>query len=339
MHKFKKVSMSKILVVLLGVALMGFAPLEVDAQSSRTQDSGSRFQSQNETRFQAQNKDAEQAKYASLYKQIIELQQQLLILLQLQRSQNNDAIEAVDLDKSSNTRSAANPYFVQLETLSPLSVDRTVVELQAEVDKGSSKFAETWFQYGKNKQLNKKTQTEEITATRRLKISDKIFNLEPDTKYSYRVVVEDQKGNRQYGKTRTLFTPDSAMTVSFTGRPLVETEGVEEIRSTSAELKGFVSMNDYEDGLLFFVYGTSLRDINDVEDYDTYEEVRVVRGEMNKAKTRDRELFNGRDVVRLRVSGLQRATKNYYRVCVEYRDGGDAIRCGDSQSFVTSNSR
>jgi len=217
--------------------------------------------------------------------------------------------------------------------MAPSSVERTVVELKATVDKGSSEYLDVWFQYGIGRSLNKKSQGDSVEKTRASVYSEKVFNLKSDTSYSYRVVAEDQNGNRQYGDTRTFVTPAGATTVSFSGQPLVEIEGATNIRTTSAELKGFVSMNDYDEGKLFFVYGPDLGDLRDVEDEDTYEDIIVVRGSgVQKLMVNDE--FSGRDIITKRISGFTKAAKNYYSVCVEYTKG---IKCSDVGSFVTPN--
>ena len=317
MYKIDTTYFSKTLILALCLSLVSFSPVVTNAQTSLD---ASQF-----------NNEEQYRQY--LFSRLAELQAQLVVLLKL-KSKIDEGYQLVSSSKT-DTRVQPNPHFMQVSTMSPLSVGRSTAKLFAEVDKGSAEKAEVWFQYGTGESLNKNTKSTRVISTRKVSYKEEAQNLKSDTKYSYRVVIEDEDGYRQYGQVRTFTTPSSATVVSFSGSPLVETNGVVNITSYSAELSGFVSMNDFDEGILFFTYGSDIGDINDVEDYDTFEEIPTKRGVTGKQIT-DKE-FTGRDIVKQRVSGFKRATKYYYNVCVEYRDGRSKIRCSETESFVTLN--
>jgi hypothetical protein len=164
-----------------------------------------------------------------------------------------------------------------------------------------------------------------------------IEDLEPDTKYTYRLVAEDEKGYRHYSQTRTFTTVAEAQEQSFSGTPAVDTESVEKIDRSSATISGFVTLNDYDEGKVFFMYGTDRKRVDEIEDFDTYAEVSVLGSSLNKVLIK--EEFIGRDTVYYNLSGLKVATQYFYRACLEYDDErkGDSLICGEVESFVTQN--
>ncbi|MEZ4195320.1 MAG: hypothetical protein R3B53_02920 [Candidatus Paceibacterota bacterium] len=240
-------------------------------------------------------------------------------------------------NRSNNSSYNRNPYFVNVVTLAPISISRNSATLKAEVDRGSSDSLDVWFEYGVRGNLSSRSKSENITYSGRRNIEVDIDRLKDNTTYNYRVVAEDENGYRHYGQTRSFSTVSSASTQSFYGRPTAETEGAKRISYSGAELSGFVSMNDYDDGLVFFVYGRDRSDVNDADDYDSYDDIKTDYNNEDIKKTYSRNDFNGRNTVTQSVGGLKNATTYYYRVCVEYDDRGSELRCGQVESFTTLN--
>ena len=238
---------------------------------------------------------------------------------------------------SRTTRQDPNPYFVVVNSAAPTSISRTEATLKATADKGGSTVLEVWFEYGVGTSLNKKVTLPNITKAKVQNLSTILTDLKSDTKYSFRIVTEDDDGNRQYGQTRTFTTISSANTQSFNGEPSAETEGSKSISSNSATIQGFVSMNDYSLGNVFFVYGTSRSLVSDAEDYNTYAAIPVSKGLLSKKSVNAK--FTGRNTVTTSASSLVNATTHYYRVCVEYADTGESpeLECGQIESFTTLN--
>lgn len=175
------------------------------------------------------------------------------------------------------------------------------------------------------------------STSRELEVALPIDTLKSNTKYTYRLVAEDDKGYRHYSQTRTFTTIAPARTESFSGVPGVDTEGVTEISSNGATIEGFVTLNDYNEGQVFFMYGTDRTRVNDIEDYETYDDVSVSSDSLVKIMTEAD--FYGRDTVTQKISSLKAASTYYYRVCLAYDDKkkGDILSCGDVESFSTAN--
>ncbi|MEZ4104637.1 MAG: hypothetical protein R3B60_05135 [Candidatus Paceibacterota bacterium] len=314
---------TKTLVAVLIVSMFGFGFSYNQAKAQTT----TVYQPQNTLEY-----------LAFLYGQLLQLQIQLQALQKLETGQTTGS------DTRSNRR-YSNPNFMTVTTIAPSAVGRTTAELQAKTDPGSSDEAWLWFEYGVGNNLNKKSDDVKLSSNRyysyRNTVGDKIIvtDLKPNTKYSYRAIMEDQDGYLVVGEVRSFETVAKALTQSFYGLPKAETEGVTKVLSTSAEIRGFISMNDHTEGTGFVIYGTDYSDVNDVEDdYETFAEIKATRDGLNKLSSRD-ELVE-RNTVTFSIRSLSRATKYYYSVCVEYEeDRGNDLRitCSGVESFVTAN--
>ena len=118
--------------------------------------------------------------------------------------------------------------------------------------------------------------------------------------------------------------------------PDVETEAARDIDDDSAELRGEVDMNDFDDGLVFFVYGEDEDQVEDIEDdYDEYRDIDEDGDDLQKF-TVDSNL-DGRDDYRADIRGLDDDTEYYFQICVEYEDDDDdeVIECGGVEDFET----
>ncbi len=270
---------------------------------------------------------AQQQQLLALYQQLFQLQLQLNALLQQQAAQQGQT--------TTTMRTGPNPYFVNAITGPATRVGRNSITVQAQVDKGGSEDLAVWIQYGSGNTLNRRTDVETVTRTGLRSLTFDLTNLQSNTTYVYRVVVEDEDGNRINGETRRATTVRTTTTITFAGQPVTETEGVTNVRPTSATLQGFVSMNDVPSGAVFFVIGTDRRQVNDADRARTFNDIATARGIFNKRMvTRN---FSGRNTITSTASGLQRASTYYYRVCVEYDSRGTVIRCGQTESFTTQN--
>jgi hypothetical protein len=117
--------------------------------------------------------------------------------------------------------------------------------------------------------------------------------------------------------------------------PEVTTEEADDVDEDSARLEGDIEMNDYENGIAFFVYGEDEDEIEDVEDEDEYRDVRSRGDDIQKilltSNLDDDRRFTAR------VNGLDDDTDYYFRICVEYDDEDDdeTLVCGDVEDFTT----
>lgn len=282
------------------------------------------------------NKNNDPVYIMSLRLQLLQLQLQLATLLKIQAEQNNQRPPVIN-------RREYNPYFVQVTTMAPFAVGRNTAELQSEVDKGSSEFAQVYYEYGIGSHLNDESEKTKIANAYSYQnvYKIRITDLDPDTVYSYRAVTEDEDGNVIYGQIRTFTTVRQASETSFAGRPVIESEGITNITANGAEVKSFVSMNDYDKGNVFVIYAKDKSFLDDVEDYDSFDEIPVASygkdGLSKQIIVRD---VSERTTVSARIYyGLAKATKYYYSSCVEYVYRGDSktITCSDIESFTTAN--
>lgn len=262
----------------------------------------------------------------------------VLAQLQAQLAEQR-AAENTSSRNYTTTRNEPNPFFVNVFSLAPTSVARDTATLKAEVDKGGSAFLDVWFQYGEGTRLTKTHDVPQVTKTGRQTVIAALKDLDANTTYSYRVVAEDEDGNRHYGQTRTFTTVDTQRTLSFYGRPVAETEGVTNVRSNGADIQGFITMNDYEFGKAFFVYGSSRTNVTDADNYVSYNEIPVSSEIVNKRLVNSK--FIGRNTVKSGISSLKPATRYYYRACVEYYKNNDvkspSLSCGGIENFTTLN--
>jgi hypothetical protein len=131
---------------------------------------------------------------------------------------------------------------------------------------------------------------------------------------------------------------DVGVSSSFDGEPDVETDNVRDIDDDSAELNGEVDMNDFRNGIVFFVYGQDEDMVEDTEDdYDSYDEVRDDEEDDDFEVIRvDRDL-DGRDDFSRDVRGLEDDERYYVVLCVEFEDDNndETLRCGDVEDFET----
>lgn len=119
--------------------------------------------------------------------------------------------------------------------------------------------------------------------------------------------------------------------------PEVETEDPDDVDEDSAELRGEVDMNDFDNGIVFFVYGQDEDAIHDVEsDYDEYSDVDDDEEDDDFEVVRvDRDL-DGSDDYDEEISGLEEDEDYYVVLCVEFEDNNDErLVCGSVEEFDT----
>ena len=163
-----------------------------------------------------------------------------------------------------------------------------------------------------------------------------IDGLDPDTDYYFTICVgyedEDNDDQIECGSVRDFTTGED----SPSEEPSVDTDDAENIDDQSAELNGSVDMNDFENGLVFFVWGTNETQIGAIaDDNDTYDEVPDDQDALDKEEV-DSDL-DGSDDYTETVDGLESDTEYFYTICVEFEnaDEDDELICGDVERFVT----
>ncbi len=161
--------------------------------------------------------------------------------------------------------------------------------------------------------------------------------LQANTKYYYVACGFNQDGNDQGNEES--FTTSSNGVINNGSDPVAITEDERDVDEDSAELNGEIDMNDFNDGDVFFVWGTDESDIEDVEDENRYSDVDEDGDRIQKERVEND--FDGRDDFSLDVNGLNTNETYYFRICVEYEDNDndDRLVCGDVERFDTDDDR
>jgi hypothetical protein len=198
-----------------------------------------------------------------------------------------------------------------------------------------------WFEYGENpNSLNNTTSRERVDYNNRdFEFSSRISNLNYNQRYFYRAVLQNNYGV-SYGATLNFITNDDYNNHNNNNEdyyePEAQTTDVYDITEESAVLEGEVDMNDFDNGIVFFVYGEDDNQVEDIsDDYNTYNEIDEDGDYLQKVKV-DSGL-DGDDSYTFEISNLNDDTDYYYSMCVSYEneDGDDRIICGDTESFTT----
>lgn len=278
---------------------------------------------------------AEEIKKTELRIQILQLQLQLALLMQAKAEQ--DRANNLLPNKTPNTV-YENPHFMTVNTFTVGALGRNSAELQAKVDKGSSPTADLYFQYGEGNSLNKESEYVEVKVTRESLLKARLTDLKPGKKYSYRAVMRDQSRNLLFGETMTFTTIGQASSVStFTGAPTVENESISKVTASGAEVKIFVNMNDYDTGRVYLVWAVDKADVQGASKYKSFDDIPKVKDKkLDLNKILVSKSVSDRVTVVGRLSGLTKATRYYYRSCVDYKDA-TASSCSGVESMITTN--
>jgi hypothetical protein len=218
-----------------------------------------------------------------------------------------------------------------------VSADRGEYTLFGTVDLNGAGYAYAWFEYGDDDDFGRTTSRKHITQD--VRFSATVYPSRGDDYLYYRAVTESPNGHRDYGSTRAVFVRGNNNyndNGNYNGNlPDVETDRADDIDDHSAELNGSVDMNDFRNGLVFFVYGEDENDVEDVDREDSYRDIDE-RGDDLQKFTVDSDL-DGDDDYSRRITGLDDDTEYFFRICVEFEDDDDDERlvCGEVEDFET----
>jgi len=230
---------------------------------------------------------------------------------------------------------------IEVTTKSASNIDDDSAKLNGEIDFNDEDEATVYFEFGKqSSNLKYDTTHFVLDDDDGDTFTHTITSLDEDTKYYFRAVAEDEDGDKDRGAIRN-FTTDEEGSNSSNGdtTPEVETEDADDITGDSAVLNGEVDMNDFDNGIVFFVYGEDEDQVDDIaSDYDEYSDVEEDGDDLQTQRV-DRELDNYSEFS-YEVSGLTVNTDIYFALCVEYVDEDDdnLITCGSTENFETNNS-
>jgi len=201
-------------------------------------------------------------------------------------------------------------------------------------DFNRSDYADVWFEYDTDsRDLDKKTSTERIDEDEDEYFEHRVSNLKDDTNYYFHAVGEDDEGERDYGAIVRFTTDDSD---TDEDHPDVTTQSATDIRDDQADLRGYVDMNDFNNGEVFFIYGEDEDQVEDVEDdFDSYADIDEDGEDLQKVRV-DTDLDSS-DSYREEVDSLDDNTRHYFSICVGYEDedSDDVVKCGSVRTFTT----
>ena len=230
---------------------------------------------------------------------------------------------------------------VDVSTKSARGIDDEDAILRGEVDFNNEDEATVWFEYGRSRSnlnedtthvvLDENDDDESFTA--------KITDLRDETTYYFRAVAEDEDGDRDYGAILSFETDDDNVRRNDDDdAPEVDTDNASNISDDSARLRGEVDMNDFRNGLVFFVYGEDEDQVEDIEDdFDEYRDIDEDGDDLQKIKV-DSDLDNSATYTAT-INGLDDDTDFYFTLCVEHEDedNDETIVCGKVEDFETDN--
>lgn len=235
----------------------------------------------------------------------------------------------IDTDKK-YTRSSGE---VDVTTRSATNVDEDSATLRGTADLDGEKDALVWFEYGtRSSNLSDRTSKKRIDEDDNEDFSRTISNLDDNTRYYFRAVIEND-GDREHGSIMSFYTDDDRD--SDEDYPEAYTDSANNVDDDSADIRGSVDMNDFNNGIVFFVYGEDRRMIEDVDKYSTYRAIKEDNENLVKFRVDSDLDTSGAYIGRLR--GLDDDTTYYYRIGVEFEDedDDDRLELGSVRSFRT----
>lgn len=247
---------------------------------------------------------------------------------------------------------AENPWRtnadVEVTTEDATNIEDTSATLHAEVELVESESADVYFEYwtrSGGKLKVERTDVEEVDGDEgdTIDVSIDVSELRENALYHFRAVARDEDGRRDYGVKLTFTTGEDASNDDDDGdeeedkqQPEANTEDAEDIASTSADLVGSVNMHDFNNGVVFFVYGTDESAIEDAaDDFTSYDDVDEDGDNLQKVLV-DSNLDDEDDYLTM-VEDLDEDTEYFFAIAVAYEDedGDDVIELGTVKSFVT----
>lgn len=227
---------------------------------------------------------------------------------------------------------------VSVSTLSAADIGVDEVTLKGRVYTGNEDEVTVYFEYGSNSSNLSRETTRKVVdePSSTYTFSTRISGLNEDTRYYYRAVAEDESGDEDKGSVYNFYTDNERRSGYHDDEPDVYSRNPLSISDDSAELRGIVDMNDFNNGLVFFVYGEDEYAVDDVEDdYEEYADIDEEGDDLQKVKI-DNNL-DGSENYTEEVVGLDNDTEIFYSICVEYNDKDDdsVIVCSGTESFYT----
>lgn len=255
-----------------------------------------------------------------------------------QNSADEDCGSVVNFTTTSNNNTNYHDPVIYTEEANGIGYYSAT--LQGEISDFGNGNVYRYFKWGESSNNLNHTESVGGSTNNVVSFSQQINNLDDDTTYYFQACGELIEGS-SYDDCGSIFDfktyNDSNNNNNDNDEdPDVETKSAQDVEDDSAELRGEVDMNDFNNGIVFFVYGQNENDIDDVEhDYDRYSQVDEDGQDLQKVKV-DNDL-DGDDSFDEVVNNLDEDEKYYFRICVEYddEDNDETLECGNTRNFST----
>lgn len=255
--------------------------------------------------------------------------------------------------------SSSNDDVPEVETLVARNVDEDSAEMRGEVDMNDFRNGEVFFVYGEDESQIEDVEDdydsysdvdEDGDDLQKVRVDSdldsdasyqsRIYGLDDRTDYFYQICVgyedEDNDDVIDCGGVEDFTTDRNGSGSNNDDEPEAETDYADSVDEDSAKLHGSVDMNDFDNGIVFFVYGEDESQIEDVEDdYETYYDVDEDGDDLKKVRV-DSDL-DGQSTYWWKVVNLDDDTDLYFQICVQYEDdyNDDVLTCGGVEDFTT----
>jgi len=230
-------------------------------------------------------------------------------------------------------QSPRGSYDVEVETLRARNIRNDEATLYGDVDLDGATYADVWFEYGEDSDLDEKTKSMRVYRDGTFYID--IDDLDDDERYYFRAIAKAPNGDYAYGRVLSFDADSYDKDDRYRGdKPTVRTIDARNVTDDRAVLRGSVDMYDFRNGIVFFVWGEDEDMVEDVDREHSYADVDEDGDDLQKYRVSS--AFGGSRDFTLTVSQLDDNTDYYFRICVEYEDGDDeTLECGSVKHFET----
>jgi hypothetical protein len=223
---------------------------------------------------------------------------------------------------------------LDLEDIEVHNIEEDEADASIELDWNGSENAWIWFEYGEDED-----DLEYETSRARIDEDDDDFedtleDLDEDERYYVRAVAEDRDTDELYYSGIESFRTDDED--DDDDEPSLDIESADDVQEDSAVIAGEVDMNDFRNGIVFFVWGEDEDQVEDIaDDYDEYRDIDEEGDDLQKRRV-DSDL-DDEDDYSLDIDNLDDDTRHYASICVEYEDEDDdeTIVCSKVEDFRT----
>ena len=294
------------------------------------------------------------------------LLQLLILLTQFNEQQNNDFFipqddnndDLVFIINDRDEERNNNDDEPDVDTFSARDIEDDEAELRGEVDMNDFRNGLVFFVYGEDEDEVEDAVREDeyrdidergddlqkVIVDRDLDRSEEyertVRNLDEDTRIYFTLCVEyedeDDDEALECGDIEDFRTGDNRNS-SGGQEPEARTFSARDIKDDEAELRGSVDMNNFRDGVVFFLYGEDEDEVEDATREDSFNDIDERGDDLQKVRV-DSDL-DGEDNFERTVTGIDDDTRHYFTICVEYEDEDDdeALECGLIEEFRTDN--